>query len=146
MNKGFAPPKKQLIQRDCYQPYTAELKRRYLTDNSELLCGTAEILIPKRLYDPIGKCSKREVWDCFATAIAYHLLHCSESQKHGVNQVFIFDNRIRLIERVEANSWTEENSESGEAKEIENSNWELIQSAATQCQLNINWLRVPQIC
>lgn len=142
--KGFAPQQAQAIQRDYYQRYTAELKRRYLTDNSELLFGTAEILIPKRLHDPIAFTRKRQVWDSFAIAAAYHLLFLQESQVKGVNQVFVFDNRFRLIERVETNPWQETYTESGEMKEVKDKEWEIIELAAQQCQFSVEWLDLPQ--
>lgn len=145
MIKGFAPQQKsQPVQRNYYQRYTAELKRRYITDNSELLFATAEILISKRLHDPIAFTQKRKVWDCFAIACAYHLLFLEESQSRGVNQVFIFDNRFRLIERVETNPWKEIHTESGEVKEIKDTDWQVIDLAAKECQFNIEWLKQPQ--
>lgn len=145
MIKGFAPQKSQPTQRNYYQRYTAELKRRYITDNSELLHGTAEVLIPKRLYDPIAFTQKRKVWDCFAIAAAYHLLFLEESQERGINQVFVFDNQFRLIERVETNPWKERHTESGEAQEIKSADWEIVKLAAKKCQFEVNWLKLPQI-
>lgn len=144
MTKGFAPPKPQSSQRNYFQRYIAELKRRYITDNSELLFGTTEILVPKRLHDPLSLNRKRSVWDCFATAAAYRLLFLEEAQARGVNQVFVFDNQFRLIERVETNPWQESQSESGGMKEIKDADWILIELAAAECQLKVEWLEVPQ--
>lgn len=132
------------MQRNYCQRYTAELKRRYVTDNSELLFATAEILIPKRLHDPIALARKRTVWDNFAIACAYHLLFLEKSQSRGVNQIFVFDNRFRLIERVETNPWQETHTESGEMKEIKDTDWQAVELAAKECQFNIEWLQLPQ--
>lgn len=144
-SKGFSKPKIEPIKRDDWQRYIVEMKRRYLADNSELLIGTAEILVPKKLHDPLSRERKRTVWDCFATASAHHLLFLDESRSRQVNQVFVFDNQFRIIERIELNSWQETNSQSDSMKEITESDWTLIELAVAQCQVSLQWLLVPQV-
>lgn len=146
LSKGFAlsSPSPQ-PSRKTHQYYFAELKRRYLTDESELLIGTVEILVPKSLTDPTRKASNREVWDCFAKAIAYHLLLTDESQSRQINQIFVFDNRFRLVHRVETNPWVEGDIRAETEEEVKDADWDLIELAAQRCQVEVKWLEVPQI-
>lgn len=142
MTKGFAPPKPQVNEQ--YQCYTAELKKRFLTDDSELLLGTALVKVPKRLSDPTAQAYKRQVWDAFAKAVAYHMMFLEESQQRGVNQIFTFTNKGWLLDRVELNPWAETNSESGEVEEMADSDFNLIQMAVSHCQFSIEWLELPK--
>lgn len=145
-SKGFATPTRSLPpSRLTHQKYVAELKRRYLTDESELLIGTVEFFVPKSLVDPTGRTPNRQVWDCFAQAITYHLLLSEEAQSRHVNQVFVFDNRFRIVHRIETNPWVETESKANQGEEVKDADWELIKLATERCEFNIKWLEVPQV-
>jgi hypothetical protein len=87
--KGFNKTQPPTI---AYQLYNVELKRRMLSDDSELLLGTATIRVPKDLHDPTGQAmTKREVWDAFAQACCYCLINSKAGEEKGVNQIFLFN-------------------------------------------------------
>lgn len=145
--KGFAKPKAEL-----YQTYTADLKKTFATDGSEWLVGTATIKIPKRLSDPNKEETKSEVWDCFAEAIAYHLLFLPESANRKVNTVFVFrptkaNPFPEPTTRISYLPWQEKYSQSAEKPtewEERGRSLKVVEAAAKTCQIDIEWLDNPK--
>lgn len=129
-----------------YQLYTAELKRRYLTDNSEMLLGTATIKVPKTMSDRTGQTlTKREVWDAFAQAVCYCILCSEEGEKRGVNQIFLFDNRWNILERLETNVWEEEGSKPTHQSAMGDETAKIAWEAFKRCEVKVEWLAVPVV-
>lgn len=138
-----------------YQLYTAELKRRYLTDNSEMLLGTATIQVPKAMHDlpkaaalryRTGQAStKREVWDAFAQAVCYCILCSKEGEKRGLNQIFLFDNRWELLERVETNAWEEGDSSPTHQNPLDDKTAAIAWEAFKRCKVQVDWLDIPVV-
>lgn len=141
--KGFGIKQPPAIQ---YQVYTAELKRRYLTDNSELLLGTATIRVPKSLYDRTGQTlTKREVWDAFARAVVYCLISCKAGEEKGLNQIFLFDNSWNLLERIETNVWDENGDKPTYQKPLSDNTASIAWEAFQRCDVQVDWLDVPVV-
>lgn len=140
--KGFAKPKPP--DPSQHKKYLIELRRRYLSDDSEALLGTAALLVPKIINDPCDRCYKREVWDAFAMMAGYALLISKECEAKGVNQVFVFDTKYHLVHRCETNAW-EESSGASHTEEFVDNDFNLIALAVEQCYLDIHWLEVPQV-
>jgi hypothetical protein len=141
--KGFATTTAPKIE---YQLYHAELKRRYLTDNSELLLGSATIQVPKDLKDRTGETlTKREVWDAFAQAVCYCLISSSAGEEKGVNQIFLFDNRWNLLERLETNVWEENGCTPTYQKPMDDATADVAWEAFKRCQIDVQWLKVPVV-
>lgn len=127
-----------------YQTYTAELKRRMVSDNSELLLGTATIKVPKTLHDLSGKTPvRREVWDAFACTTAYCLI-CSEAGAvKGLNQLFLFDNQWNLITRLETNAWDEGEEKPCQNVGVSDRQAEIAWKAFNRCEVKVDWLETP---
>ena len=142
-SKGFGTKTAPAIQ---YQTYTADLKRRYLTDNSELLLGIATIQVPKTLCDKTGQTmTKREVWDAFARAVCYCIITSQAGADKGVNQVFLADNRWNLLERIELNVWSENGNEPTYQQPMSDDTASIAWEAFQRCQVEVQWLDVPVV-
>lgn len=129
-----------------YQNYNVELKRRYLTDNSEVLLGTATIRVPKDLADPTGlTATKRECWDAFAQACCYCLICSQVGAEKGLNQVFLFDNKWNLLERLETNTWNEGGESPAYQEPMSDSNASIAWRAFQRCQVEVKWFDVPVV-
>lgn len=141
--KGFGAKTQPVI---AYQTYNVELKRRMLSDNSELLLGTATIAVPKDLSDPTGlTLTKRECWDAFAQACCYCLICSQVGVEKGLNQVFLFDNRWNLLERLETNTWDEGGESPAYQEPMSDSSAEIAWRAFQRCQVQVDWLDVPVV-
>lgn len=148
MSKGFGKPK---IVPEPQQIYVAELKKTFATDGSEWLIGTATIRISKKLADPARVECKSRVWNCFAEAIAYHLLFSQEVCDRKVNTVFVLRPTKANpfpppVARVSYIPWHEKHSSSGDPVECDDQTLNVIEAAAKVCQVELNWLDVPKAC
>jgi len=144
-SSGFACTTKTISERD-YQPYTINLRKRLLTDNSEMLWAVAKILIPKHLEDRTGESRKRDVWDAFAISAGYCLLFCQEAKERGCNQLFVLSNKGWLVKRAEFQEWDEGDKAETYVEKVTNDSLELASVAAKYCIVkSIEWFDIPQI-
>jgi hypothetical protein len=143
LSKGFGVKTQSIVK---YQTYNIELKRRYLTDNSEMLIGTATLNIPKSLYDRTGQTpTKREVWDAFARACCYCLISSQVAKEKKLNQLFLFDSQWSLLDRIELNAWDEPGQRPTYEAPLDNKNISIAREALKRCDVRINWLTVPVV-
>lgn len=80
--------------------FRVELKQRFLTDNSELLHGEAEICVPDR--------KNRDAEKLIAMLETYKILLRQEIIARNINQAFIFTQNGDFVERVETNPFEDE--------------------------------------
>lgn len=92
--KGFLEPKQEIK----YLRYRIELKKRFLTDNSELDIGVILLDVPEL--------PRREFTHELAILWCGTYLQCSECKSKGANQAFLFTEKSdRIIERIELNEF-----------------------------------------
>ena len=92
--KGFLEQKQEIK----YLLYRIELKKRFLTDNSELDLGVVFVNVPEL--------PRREFTHELAILWCGAYLQCSECKNRGANQAFLFAEKSdRIIERIELNEF-----------------------------------------
>lgn len=84
-----------------YKQFWAELRQRFLTDNSESLHGEVDIFIPDLKH--------REAEKELAVLEAYKMLSDASLSARGINQIIIYTRKGgRFVVRVEANQFHDE--------------------------------------